>query len=88
MIDYAAAGGKSRGSAIYLSCNTNGSEDITDFLSFVNDSGELDSKVEITTYDSEKDKFSSIFRDVRPLPEGGGFFENVWRSYRENKNTY
>ena len=27
-------------------------------------------------------------RQVRPLPEGGGFFENVWREYRETKNIY
>ena len=27
-------------------------------------------------------------RTVRPLPEGGGFFENVWREHREYKNIY
>lgn len=25
-------------------------------------------------------------RPVRPLPDGGGFFENVWRGFRENGN--
>ena len=28
------------------------------------------------------------WRDVRPLPTEDDFFENVWRSYRENKNVY
>ena len=30
----------------------------------------------------------STFRPVRPVPEGGGFFENVWKRYREDKNVY
>ncbi len=30
---------------------------------------------------------TSTFRKVREIPEGGGFFENVWRSYRENGNV-
>ena len=53
-----------------------------------------------TEKDSEnpKDKIQSIFfrdgeftvswRSVRPIPENVGFFENVWRTYRENKNIY
>jgi len=27
-------------------------------------------------------------RDVRPLPDSDDFFENIWRTYRENKNVY
>ena len=26
----------------------------------------------------------SVWREVHPLPEAGGFFENVWREYRED----
>lgn len=26
------------------------------------------------------------WRPVRPIPEDDDFFENVWRSYRENRN--
>ena len=26
------------------------------------------------------------WRPVRPIPEDDDFFENVWRSYRENGN--
>lgn len=32
--------------------------------------------------------FRIHIRDVRPIPENDSFFENVWRSYRENKNIY
>ena len=32
--------------------------------------------------------FSVSVRAVRPIPEDDSFFENVWRSYRENKNIY
>ena len=27
-------------------------------------------------------------RKVRPLPDSDDFFENIWRTYRENKNVY
>lgn len=30
---------------------------------------------------SAQDSFSSCFQKVRPLPEGGGWFETVWREY-------
>ncbi|MBE6701360.1 MAG: FAD-binding protein [Ruminococcaceae bacterium] len=32
--------------------------------------------------------FEVIVRDVRPLPQDDDFFENIWRSYRENKNIF
>ncbi len=32
--------------------------------------------------------FEALWRPVRPIPEDEGFFENIWRSYRENKNIY
>ena len=32
--------------------------------------------------------FDVLTRDVRPIPKEDAFFENVWRSYRENKNIY
>ncbi len=28
------------------------------------------------------------WRKVRPIPSEDDFFENVWRSYRENQNIY
>ena len=32
--------------------------------------------------------FVQTVRNVRPIPSDDSFFENVWRSYRENKNIY
>lgn len=32
--------------------------------------------------------FVCTVRDVRPIPTEDGFFENVWRGYRENQNIY
>ncbi len=34
------------------------------------------------------DGFRCEMRPVRPLPDSDDFFENVWRTYRENKNVY
>ena len=28
------------------------------------------------------------WRKVRPIPETGGFFENIWKSYRKNNNVF
>ncbi len=50
------------------------------------DDGALDALVQNVAYANGTAEAS--WRDVRPLPEGGGFFENVWREYRENKNIY
>ena len=33
-------------------------------------------------------EFKVTVRPVRPIPDEDGFFENVWRSFRENKNIY
>ena len=32
--------------------------------------------------------FEVTVRPVRPIPQEDAFFENVWRSYRENRNIY
>jgi len=36
----------------------------------------------------EKGVFRCESRTVRPIPQDDSFFENVWRSYRENQNVY
>ncbi|MBR3844542.1 MAG: FAD-binding protein [Clostridia bacterium] len=42
--------------------------------------------VQETVYNSATKTFSCSYRPVRPIPREDNFFENVWRSYRENKN--
>ena len=50
------------------------------------DDGRLDSEVQNVVFDGGN--VTVRWRPVRPLPEGGGFFENVWRRYREDGNVY
>ena len=83
---YTLAGGKSRGSAIYTSENGTAPEKMEDVFRFELDDGSLNDRIFEITYTG--DGFGGGARPVRPLPEGGGFFENVWREYRENKNIY
>ena len=42
--------------------------------------------IQETLYDGGE--FKVTVRPVRPIPDEDGFFENVWRSFRENKNIY
>ena len=85
MNEYVKLGGKSRGSSIYTSKDGHSPEGMEDIFRFELDNGAFDSSVLCIDY---QNGVSSFVRDVRPLPEGGGFFENVWREYRENKNIY
>ncbi len=45
-------------------------------------------KDEIQSVFCKNGEFTVMWRPVRPIPENDGFFENVWRTYRENKNIY
>lgn len=85
MNEYVKLGGKSRGSSIYTSKNGHSPEGMEDIFRFELDNGAFDKSVLCVDY---QNGVKSFVRDVRPLPEGGGFFENVWREYRENKNIY
>ena len=92
MIDYVAAGGTSRGSALYSAADglaAKGLEDEAEGLfRYLLDEGSLDAVTQTLDYDAQRMECHATWREVRPLPQGGGFFENVWRSYRENGNVY
>ena len=92
MIDYVGAGGKSRGSALYTAADGQsapGLEQEADGLfRYLLDDGARDAVTQTLCYDAAGMNCHATWREVRPLPEGGGFFENVWRSYRENGNVY
>jgi succinate dehydrogenase/fumarate reductase flavoprotein subunit len=92
MIDYVEAGGRSRGSALYTAPDGQsaaGLENEADGLfRYLLDDGARDAVAQTLTYDAANMDCTAAWREVRPLPEGGGFFENVWRSYRENGNVY
>ena len=53
------------------------------FLTHLHD-GTKDSLIQEMLYKDGKCSFN--WRPVRPLPKNDDFFENVWRSYRENGN--
>lgn len=85
MQDYVEQGGKSRGSVIYRSETGTAPAGLEEFR-FEPDNGALDSFIQEISYLADSCK--SSFRPVRPLPEGGGFFENVWRRFRQDGNVY
>ncbi len=86
MREFPAHGGGSRGSAIYSDAGGACPPGFDDSFRFRLDDGALDGSVQLVSYGENECGVS--WRPVRPLPEGGGFFENVWRAYRENKNIY
>jgi hypothetical protein len=92
MIDYVEAGGRSRGSALYTAPDGQSAAGLENeaggLFRYLLDDGARDAVAQTLTYDAANMDCTAAWREVRPLPEGGGFFENVWRSYRENGNVY
>lgn len=86
MSDYAASGAKTRGSALYTSESGEKPENLAEIFRFEADNGEHNNEVRIARYKDFECEFFT--RNVRPVPEGGGFFENVWKDFRENGNVY
>ena len=81
MENYTESGGKTRGSALYYSENGEKPDGLDEIFRFEADDGSQNGKVQLVRYNNGECEIS--IRSVRPLPEGGGFFENVWREYRE-----
>ena len=85
MRDYLERGGKSRGSALYT--DPDGEKPyavLPDTFTFRLDNGAGGGVIQEAVYQNGACKIS--WRPVRPIPEDDDFFENVWRSYRENGN--
>ncbi len=81
MENYSENGGKTRGSALYYSENGEKPDGLDEIFRFEADDGSQNGIVQLVRYNNGECEIS--IRSVRPLPEGGGFFENVWREYRE-----
>ncbi len=75
ILDYSKKTDKNRGSAIYIN-NT----DVAD--------NESDMRDMIQEIKYSCGRYTINWRKCRPIPENNDFFENVWKSYRENKNIY
>lgn len=85
MLDYIAQGGKSRGSALYTDpAGEKPYPELPEAFTFTVDDG---SRADLIQEAAWKDGVCSFtWRKVRPIPEEDDFFENVWRSFRENGN--
>ena len=86
MEDYRQTDGGSRGSALYTDTAGNVPCDMEEMFCFLLDNGKRDKQLQEITYDGNI--CNAQWRAVNPLPESGGFFENVWREYRKNQNVF
>ena len=75
----------SRGSAIYTDENGKLRKGLDELFRFSSKENAADKIQQVKFADG---RFEILWRDVRPLPDDDDFFENVWRSYRENKNVF
>ena len=81
MLDfYYHTGGKTRGSALYVH-RTGTAPMGMEELKFIEGENFIDEIQEISMN-------GIAWRKVRPIPETGGFFENIWKSYRKNNNVF
>ena len=86
MIDYSENIGDTRGSALYFDPKGELRRGLEEIFRFRGEDEKTRKKVQEICFDGKR--FSALWRDVRPIPSDDDFFENVWRSYRENKNIY
>lgn len=86
MLNYADTVGSTRGSALYYHPDGQLRQGLEDTFRFVSTPKACADRVQQGVW--RKDCCRFTWRNVRPLPADEDFFENVWRSYRENKNVY
>ena len=86
LIDYAENIGETRGSSLLFDKNGKLRKGLEETFRFKEETGNTKSKIQ-ETYLSGND-FKCSVRVVRPIPQNDDFFENVWASYRENKNIF
>ena len=85
MADYTAHGGKSRGSALYTRPGAEHPvQALPEMFTFALEDADSPALIQEIWLDGEECRVS--WREPRPLPEDDDFFENVWRSFRENGN--
>ena len=86
MIHYADTVGATRGSALYYDREGTLRQGLDECFRFVQENGESGSMVQEVGL--TKAGFCAEWRPVRTMPRDENFFENVWRSFRENRNIY
>lgn len=85
-IDYADTVGASCGSSLYYDQKGQLRPGLEEIFRFTEEDGSIRARVQ--EVQKTTCGFSAQWRDVRPIPDDADFFENVWRSYRENKNVF
>ena len=86
MIDYADSIGDTRGSSLCFDAGGSLRPGLEEIFRFSEDDGTSRDKIQETVFSDGR--FSASWRAVRPIPPKNDFFENVWRTYRENKNVF
>lgn len=87
MQDYVRNGGRSRGSALYTDAQGRKPfEALPDIFTYRLEDESNENRVQEVQLTDKGCSFT--WRNVRLIPCEDDFFENVWKSYRENKNTY
>lgn len=86
MIKYIDKGGKSRGSAVYS--DKNGLIHPPRLDSRFSYSLEEEDEPDIQEVQLKDNELRVLYRRPNPIPSSDDFFENVWRTYRENGNIY
>ncbi len=85
MQDYAQKVKKSRGSALYTAPDGTSAENLEEVFRFILDDDSHGDVIQLLDWNGGQP--AAAWRATRPLPEGGGVFETVWRTYRETKNV-
>ncbi len=86
MIDYSETIGDTRGSSLCFDDKGTLRDGLEEIFRFTEESGNTKTSVQETFL--TENGFESCWREVRPIPQNDDFFENVWRSFRENNNIY
>jgi succinate dehydrogenase/fumarate reductase flavoprotein subunit len=86
MEDYIAQGGGSRGSALYYhNDGEKPQKNLPDVFRTKSPDNSHDSLIQEVSFKNSRVKIT--YRERNPIPADDDFFENVWRTYRENGNV-
>ena len=86
MLDYAREVGTTRGSALYFNPRGQKRPGLDECFRFISEPRAFADQVQQGKLDGDGCSFQ--WRKVRPIPENNDFFENIWRTYRENGNIF
>lgn len=86
MLDYSQTVKLTRGSSLYYNENGTLRDGLIEPFRFI--PGDYVFADQVQELFMETNAIKTNWRNVRPLPQDDTFFENVWRTYRQNKNIY